>query len=401
MRLTLTRLAAAAGGTAGGGGGGGGNRLKRLRQLTGRSLLDCRQALAACGHNIDAAVGWLKRSSACGISAQEQPVAAGADDRRRGEKAALKRRQKPARHGLLGVSVLQLPLRLPQQARRQAASPQQSAATAVVVELRCQTEFAARNQLFQLLLSTACQAVMTSVLAADTGSGGALPPAIILSPDRLLSLTVPAAASRDSHRESAAPASSVLTIADALAETASRIGERLTLIRGLAFTAPAGTKLAVYCHPLESWHLQHKQIAKPGSTAPSASIGQGSPLQQQQPPPAPTIFARYAAGVAYQLLAAEQKHRQQQQQAAAEAARRLAQHVVGMRPRCVGIDPTAAATSSAGFNDERRFELQPFLLDETVTAGEWAASRGIRVVDFFRAQSAPPSSIDVSIGSVG
>ncbi|CAI6012829.1 unnamed protein product [Closterium sp. NIES-65] len=98
---------------AGGGSGGGGNlaAIKELRARTGAPVKDVKAALVAAGWDLDAAFTEL---------------------RRRGLAAAQKKRARVAAEGLVGVAV-----------RRGVG--------AVAVEVNSETDFVARNDLFQLL----------------------------------------------------------------------------------------------------------------------------------------------------------------------------------------------------------------------------------------------------------
>lgn len=86
--------------------------VKKLRELTGAGMMDCKQALSATAGNLEEAVSWL---------------------RKKGLAAASKKSSRSAAEGLVGVEL------------------QDNAG--VIVELNAETDFVARNDKFQSLLT--------------------------------------------------------------------------------------------------------------------------------------------------------------------------------------------------------------------------------------------------------
>ena len=84
--------------------------VKELRDKTGAGMMDCKRALGETGGDLEAAVDWL---------------------RKKGLAAAAKKAGRVAAEGLVGVAT--------------------GAAAAPLVEVNSETDFVARNELFQAL----------------------------------------------------------------------------------------------------------------------------------------------------------------------------------------------------------------------------------------------------------
>src|SRR6202000_2887629 len=97
--------------------------VKDLREMTGAGMMDCKAALGEAAGNIDAAVDWL---------------------RKKGLSKAAKKADRVAAEGLIGVAV--------------------KGTKGVVVEVNSETDFVARNDLFQGLVK------MTGDVALDAGA---------------------------------------------------------------------------------------------------------------------------------------------------------------------------------------------------------------------------------------
>ena len=140
--------------------------VKELRDMTGAGMMDCKAALGETAGNVDDAVDWL---------------------RKKGLSKAAKKSDRIAADGLIGVAV--------------------RGAKGVVVEVNSETDFVARNDLFQGLVK------MIANVALDVGA--------------------------DVEKIKAAKAGS-LTIADSIAETIAKIGENMTLRRAAGITVSQG-----------------------------------------------------------------------------------------------------------------------------------------------------------------
>ena len=140
--------------------------IKDLREATGAGMMDCKGALGETGGNMDAAVDLL---------------------RKKGLAKAAKKASRVAAEGLIGLSV--------------------KGTKGVVVEVNSETDFVARNDLFQGLVK------MIANVAHDVGT--------------------------DVEKIKAAKAGS-LTIAESLSETIAKIGENMTLRRAAELSVKQG-----------------------------------------------------------------------------------------------------------------------------------------------------------------
>jgi elongation factor Ts len=147
--------------------------VKELRDKTGAGMMDCKAALGETGGDLEAAVDWL---------------------RKKGLAKAAKKAGRIAADGLIGVAV--------------------RAKTAIVVEVNSETDFVARNDLFQGLVK------MIADVAFDAGA----------DVDKILAARVGDG-----------------TVADAIKETIAKVGENMTLRRAAALSVGNGV-LASYVH---------------------------------------------------------------------------------------------------------------------------------------------------------
>ena len=147
--------------------------VKELRDQTGAGMMDCKAALNESGGNLDAAVDWL---------------------RKKGLSKAAKKAGRVAAEGLVGVAL--------------------SANKGILVEVNSETDFVARNDLFQGLVK------MIGDAALDSGA----------DVDKIL----------------AARAGSI-TIAEAIADTIAKVGENMTLRRAAELSVGKGA-VASYVH---------------------------------------------------------------------------------------------------------------------------------------------------------
>ena len=147
--------------------------VKDLREKTGAGMMDCKAALGETSGDVEAAVDWL---------------------RKKGLAKAAKKAGRVAAEGLIGVAV--------------------QGQKGVVVEVNSETDFVARNDLFQGLVK------MIANVALDVGA--------------------------DVERIKAAKVGNT-TIADAIAETIAKIGENMTLRRAALLAVGKGT-VGSYVH---------------------------------------------------------------------------------------------------------------------------------------------------------
>jgi elongation factor Ts len=147
--------------------------VKELRESTGAGMMDCKAALTETNGEMQAAQDWL---------------------RKKGLSKAAKKAGRVAAEGLIGVLV--------------------QGSKGVVVEVNSETDFVARNDLFQGLVK------MIADVALSTGA--------------------------DVEKIKAAKAGSI-TVADAIADTISKIGENMTLRRAAALSVATGA-IGAYVH---------------------------------------------------------------------------------------------------------------------------------------------------------
>jgi len=147
--------------------------VKELRDKTGAGMMDCKAALGESGGDLEAAVDWL---------------------RKKGLAKAAKKAGRIAADGLIGVAL--------------------AANKGVVVEVNSETDFVARNDLFQGLVK------MIADVGLDVGA----------DVDKIL----------------AAPIGD-RTAADAINETIAKVGENMTLRRAAALSVGNGV-VASYVH---------------------------------------------------------------------------------------------------------------------------------------------------------
>ena len=147
--------------------------VKELRDQTGAGMMDCKAALSETGGNLEAAVDWL---------------------RKKGLSKAAKKAGRVAAEGLVGVVV--------------------GATKGVLVEVNSETDFVARNDLFQGLVK------MVADAALDAGA----------SVDKIL----------------AAKAGSI-TIDEAIADTIAKVGENMSLRRAAELSVGKGA-IGSYVH---------------------------------------------------------------------------------------------------------------------------------------------------------
>src|SRR5271168_2127291 len=147
--------------------------VKELREKTGAGMMDCKAALGESGGDLEVAVDWL---------------------RKKGLAKAAKKAGRVAAEGLIGVAA--------------------TAAKGVLVEVNSETDFVARNNLFQGLVK----------MIADVALG----------------------AGADVDKILAAKAGSI-TIAEAIADTIAKVGENMTLRRAAGLAVGKGA-IASYVH---------------------------------------------------------------------------------------------------------------------------------------------------------
>ncbi|XP_044533371.1 elongation factor Ts, mitochondrial [Gracilinanus agilis] len=198
--------------------------------------------------------------------------------------------------------------------------------SAVMVEVNCETDFVSRNLKFQQLVQQVALGTMLYCQSLreqlSTYRKGFLETA------ELSQLRV------GPDRED--------SLKDQLTLFIGKLGENLTLKRAAWVTVPNGFYIGSYVHG-----AMH---------SPSLSN---------------MVLGKYGALVICQTT--EEKPNLQ------DVGRRLGQHVVGMAPLSVG-----SVDDEPGGEEETKMLAQPYLLDPSITLGQYVKPLGVLVVDFLR-----------------
>ena len=180
------------------------------KRLPGTSMLKAREALLASRttpdeDNVDAALAWLQEDMA-----------------RSGAKKAAKVANRAVREGVVAVAVL-----------TDGATPAAPGAQAAIVEVNCETDFVARNDVFgQLVRDIAHTAAMLPTLANATTDKSAI---VDLDLQQLLACPL-----IPSNPEAAANHNQPLkSVADSITDVVSRLGERISVARVAAVQGEA------------------------------------------------------------------------------------------------------------------------------------------------------------------
>jgi len=150
--------------------------VRELRDKTGAGMMDCKKALAEMGGNLEAAIDWL---------------------RKKGLVAAAKKAGRTTAEGLVGVC--------------------EAADCAAIVEVNAETDFVARNEMFQGFVETC------AILALDARG----------EVERLKALAYPG---------------TDRSVAEELTRLIATIGENMTLRRTAVLSATEGGSVASYVH---------------------------------------------------------------------------------------------------------------------------------------------------------
>ncbi|KAG9314104.1 elongation factor TS-domain-containing protein [Chiua virens] len=196
----------------------------QLRKLTDVPISKAREALTASGNNLEVALEWL----------QQDLVASGA------QKAA-KVAGREAREGLVSVCILS--------SGRSSSTSNGGGLRAAMVELNCETDFVARNELFTQLAADIAHT--TAFLTEHEHSSNFIQPCSlhVLNDAPLLS-------QRNSNLQ---PSS---TVSSSIRDLISKVGEKVSLKRALAVvhnplqdhTGNLGLRVASYVHGSSGFH---------------------------------------------------------------------------------------------------------------------------------------------------
>ncbi|XP_023563040.1 elongation factor Ts, mitochondrial isoform X3 [Octodon degus] len=197
---------------------------------------------------------------------------------------------------------------------------------AVLVEVNCETDFVSRNLKFQQLVQQVALGTMLHCQSLkdqlSTYSKG------FLNSSELSGL--PAGPDRDG------------SLKDRLALAIGKLGENMVLKRAAWVKVPCGFYIGSYVHGAEHSPSFHNMV-----------------------------LGKYGA-----LVICETS---EQRASLEDLGRRLGQHVVGMAPLSVG-----SLDDEPGGEAETRLLSQPYLLDPSITLGQYVQPQGVSVVDFVR-----------------
>ncbi|XP_051817239.1 elongation factor Ts, mitochondrial [Antechinus flavipes] len=198
--------------------------------------------------------------------------------------------------------------------------------SAVMVEVNCETDFVSRNLKFQQLVQQVALGTMLYCQSLreqlSTYSKG------FLETSELSQLRA------GPNREG--------SLKDQLTLFIGKLGENLTLKRAAWVTVPNGFYIGSYVHGVVH--------------SPSLSN---------------MVLGKYGALVICQT--SEEKSNLE------DLGRRLGQHVVGMAPLSVG-----SMEDEPSGEEETRMLAQPYLLDPSITLGQYVKPQGVSVIDFLR-----------------
>ncbi|KAM7422438.1 hypothetical protein PAMA_010473 [Pampus argenteus] len=260
--------------------------LMKLRKNTGYTFINCKKALEKYDNDIAQAETWLHEQA-----------------QKEGWNKANKLEGRKAKEGLIGLFV-----------RDKAA---------VLVEVNCETDFVARNEMFQQLVKNVAFATMAHHLNNTQSRTGYVKSA--MAGDELSKLSV----------------SEGTSLADQVALTIGRLGENMSLKRAVTVGVPAEWQIGSYVH---------------GGVTGQTEVTMG----------------RYAAMVIFQ----GGKEGEQE-----TLGRKLSQHIVGEAPVSLGnMDDLPCGDS------ETRLLPQTFLGDPSRTVGQFLNGQQARVLDFVRFQ---------------
>ncbi|XP_053150981.1 elongation factor Ts, mitochondrial isoform X2 [Hemicordylus capensis] len=201
--------------------------------------------------------------------------------------------------------------------------------SAVMVEVNCETDFVARNAKFQYLVQQAAVGTMLHYQGIkDQLSTYAK---YFLKSDELFQLKV-------------GPDGSLLS--NQLALAIGKLGENMVIKRAAWVSVPENFFIGTYMH---------------------GALSERNPLLSHM------MFGKYGALVICSPSEEGQKLN------FAEIGWRLGQHVVGMAPLSVG-----SLEDEPGGDSETKMLAQPYLLDPTVSLGQYIQPMGVSVLDFVR-----------------
>jgi elongation factor Ts len=264
--------------------------VKKLREATGVGMMDCKKALQEANGDFDAAIDLL---------------------RTKGQKVAAKRADRDAKEGIVATGTTD------------------DGATAILVEVNCETDFVARNEDFQAFAEEMA-ALVLSELPADR--------------DAFMSATMKSGRS----------------VEDSLTDMTGKIGEKIDVRRTAVMTSEGG-KVISYIHPGARLGV----LVDVSGDGDLESAGRDVAMQ---------VAALNPIGTSRDDVPTEVQEKEM------EIARQAA--IEEGKPEQI-VDRIATGKLERYFKDNVLLE-QPFVKDSSMTVGEMLKSNGAEVKTFVR-----------------
>jgi len=292
--------------------------VKELRAQTAAGIMDCREALAQSGNDLNRAVQWLLEQA---------------------RKKAAKKASRPTPEGVLALQLDSI----------------DSPHSALLVELNSETDFVSRLETFQTLAAAIARtayaelpnlptttATTTTTIASGTGRAGQVGHhqkiIISLPMDWVGGLTL--------RSQSTPAAPQPRSVTDSILALFMQVGENLVLRRGLFLQTPAQGLMGTYMHgsghPSAGAGGHDQSATRIGSLASIVTLATGSKEPSSTVMPALIVLAN-----------------------------RLAKHIAGANPRFVHAQdiPLSAFEQEKNSNpdfDEKRFVREVALMEQEV-----------------------------------
>ncbi|GJQ69705.1 hypothetical protein Trydic_g22276 [Trypoxylus dichotomus] len=271
--------------------------LAKLRKRTGYTFTNCKKALEMHENDIIKAESWLKE--------QAQQL---------GWAKATKLEGRQAVQGLIAVTI--------------------NKNSGALVELNCETDFVARNEVFQNMAELAATTILK--YAEKQQCSNELVRKIGLDLDQLKQLNAPDGKSLGDH----------------VALMIGTLGENAALRRAMVLTAAPNLHLSAYVHPSG----QHRNAV---------------------------LLGKIGGIVAFRQCANKDIN-------LSEVGKNMCQHIVGMNPRRVG---TSTDEPSSNSEEESCLIFQDYLLDESLKVKDFLEENGVEIIDFKRFECGECSNI--------
>lgn len=336
------------------------------KEVPGTTMMKAKEALIATwsstsgAEDLQAALRWLEE-----------------DRKKTGAKKAEKVATREAKEGVVGVCVLADGMSNGAQGDGAIeSSPPAPSPQAGLVELNCETDFVARNELFaQLVQDLSHTAAMFPLLASGKQAAAATPAIVDLPLDEFLQFPVMPASP-----ESQTVASAPRTVQAAIVDVVSRVGEKVSLARASAIvggqdkiaSAAAEERFLASAFTHGAGSSSSPAASRPGYTMSSGKVGS-------------LLLTRFK-GLSSQ-------HVQQSSKTIAALGRSLARQSAGMETRAIRDESSSTSTADPSSTN---LYSQPFVM-LLPTAGVEAGEESVRnVLHKWAGQIDAGTSVDVT-----